>query len=66
MWVLSGVSGLSCNFELYVGKDSCVMQNGEPHLAAAGGDDVRLCQYIPLVGLCPMTISLPAYFCRHI
>jgi len=42
MWVLSGVRGLLYNFELYAGKDGCVMQNGEPELGAAS-NVVKLC-----------------------
>ena len=48
MWVLSGLSGLSYNYELRAGKDGCVMQNGEPEVGAAS-NVVKLCQHIPLV-----------------
>jgi len=48
MWVFSGVSGLSYNFELYAGKDGCMMQNGEPELGAAS-NVVKLCRHIHLV-----------------
>ena len=42
MWVLSGLSGLSYNYELHAGKDGCVMQNGEPEVGAAS-NVVKLC-----------------------
>lgn len=47
MWVLSGVSGMSYNFELFGDKEACVQIDGEPSLGAASDVIVRLCRDIP-------------------
>jgi hypothetical protein len=48
MWVLSDVSRVSHNFQLYAQKDGYAMASGELNLAAANNVIVRLCQHIPL------------------
>lgn len=46
MWVLSGVSGISYNFELFGDKDATQVIQGEPNLGAASNVIVRLCRDI--------------------
>lgn len=47
MFVLSGVSGFSCNFELCSKKADVSRMPGEPDLGAASNIIVRLCRPIP-------------------
>lgn len=47
MYVLSGVSGFSCNFELCGSKIDMDKMPGEPELGAASNIIVRLCRPIP-------------------
>lgn len=47
MWVLSGVSGFSYNFELFAGKDGYSAVDNEPDLGAASNVVVRMSRPIP-------------------
>ncbi|KAJ8931360.1 hypothetical protein NQ314_015735 [Rhamnusium bicolor] len=47
MWVLSGVSGLSYNFELFAGKQGFSEVQNEPDLGAASNVVVRMSRVIP-------------------
>lgn len=47
MWVLSGVSGFSYNFELFAGKDGYTTVSNEPDFGAASNVVVRLSRPIP-------------------
>lgn len=47
MYVLSGVSGFSSNFELCSSKANVTLLPGEPNLGAASNIIVRLCRPIP-------------------
>lgn len=47
MWVLSGVSGFSYNFELFSTKSNIELLADEPDLGAASNVIVRLCRVVP-------------------
>lgn len=47
MWVLSGISGFSYNFELFTGKEGSTRLDSEPDLGASSNVIVRLSRVIP-------------------
>lgn len=47
MWVLSGVSGFSYNFELFAGKRGFTVDDNDPDFGSASNVVFRLCKSIP-------------------